>query len=65
MTPRGISLSPSDGNLVAARAEPPVDQRVGLEGMDQVDEPLGALGRHADRRVEPDQADRAVVGQQF
>src|SRR6266516_5083324 len=49
--------------FLAGHAKTAVDQAVGLDGADDVDEALAALRRHHARRVEPYEADRAVVGQ--
>jgi len=51
--------------VVPRSAQPAVDQARGLQAVDDVDEPLAPVGRHHPRRVEPDQADRAVAREQF
>ncbi len=51
--------------LQASGAEAAVDEGIGLDTADQLDEARATLGGHQVRRIEPDQADGSVVGEQL
>src|SRR5579859_5778981 len=51
--------------IVAFGPEAAVDQGGGLQGVHDVDESLAALAAHHARRIEPDEADRAIACKQL
>src|SRR6185437_2139060 len=64
---RGIGIGIITGLRVIAQGipDPSIDQAVRLEFMDEVDEGPALLNRNPARRIEPDQTDWAIVGEQF